>query len=373
MFPSVIDAYTKEGFVFEFGSPGMLWTGLTPREHWRPRWKYESTSYRQIAISIRDAWFFMLIARALDGVNTDVEQSGLIIGNSFGISTIMMGELMRPASIDAIDAEVSTGSDEGSDLTRRVAKRLGLDIQLTKGFSTQDLDAACRREKYSFVLVDGEHTNTQIVEDFEGIKDRLTDRCVVFFHDVGLRDMDEGWLKVQEIAKPMGLLGYDLSATDSGSSLLVRGVPELEQMLRQSCPGLRAYNDIYHAGLNLEMPKPRTDTDTLVVGDSQRVAFFGAGNDLADYGQFILRHRDQVAGIFDDDPAKVSTTRYGIEVRDGSQLVDTKPDAIVISTHGHVDQARERVLELMPLLATSVYPRHGLAMPTRVLAIPGED
>jgi hypothetical protein len=372
MLPSVIDAYSQEGFVFEFGSPGMLWTGLTPRDEWRPRWRYETPSYRQIAISIRDAWFFRVIADSLSKINNQKENAGLVIGNSYGISTVIMAELMRPVIIDAIDAEVSMGSDEGSSLTRRVCRRLDLDVQVTKGFSPQDIDKACRRDQYSFVMVDGEHTNKQIVDDFLGIKDRLTDRCVVFFHDVGLRDMDSGWLKVQEIAEPMGLKGYDLSATDSGSCLLVRGVVDLERMLGQSCPGLRAYNDVYHAGLNLKMPVMRPDTDTLVIRDNQRVAFFGAGNDLEAYGQFILSNREHVAGIYDDDPQKTGTMRYGVEIRRGSELAQAQADAIVIATHSYTEQARARVCDLLPALQTRVYPRNGLAVPTRVLRVPGE-
>ena len=210
----------------------------------------------------------------------------------------------------------------------------------------------------------------QIVKDFLGIKDRLTDRCVVFLHDVGLRDMDMGWLAVQEHASAMGLRGFDLSATDSGSSLLVRGVPTLERMLGQTCPGLRAHNDVFHAGLQIPMPPARGETDVLLVRDSERVAFFGAGQDLAHYGGFILRYPDSVAGIFDDDPGKVGETRYGQVVRSGGELASVAPDAVVLSTHGHADAARDRVRGLLPGLVERVYPRVGLGVPTRVVRLP---
>ncbi|MBL4591805.1 MAG: class I SAM-dependent methyltransferase [Phycisphaerales bacterium] len=371
MFPAIVQAYNDEGFVFELGSPAMLWAGLAHREQWGPRARFSTPSYRQIAIGLRDAWFFMLVSDALKEANTDEENASLVIGNAYGISTMLIAHLMRPALVDAIDAETSMGSDDGSAVTRRVAGKLGLDVRVTKGFSPQDLDSACRREKYSLIFVDGEHINEQIVKDFEGIADRLTDRCVVFFHDVGLRDMDEGWLAVREFAEPMGLRGYDLSATDSGSTLLVRGVDSLETMLAATCPGLRAFNDTYHAGSSLPMPAQRAEGDQVVVRDGQRVAFFGAGNDLEAYGHFICSHRGCVAGVFDDDPGKVGMNRFGVVVRSGDELPKSNPDLIVISTHGYLDQARARIDGLMPEIATRVYPRFGLGVPTRVVRTPG--
>jgi hypothetical protein len=277
---------------------------------------------------------------------------------------------MKPSPVDAIDAETSMGSDEGSALTKRVAKRLGLDVQVTKGFSPQDLDNACRHPKYTLVFVDGEHTNEQIVKDFIGIKDRLAENCVVFFHDVGLRDMDAGWLKVRQLAQPMGLTGYDMSATDSGSTLLVRNVPTLENMLKQSCPGLRTFNDTYHAGIALPLPPLRPDTDTLVVRDNQTIAFFGAGNDLAHYAHYILSHPDSVEAIYDDDPNKIGTTRYGIEIKPTSDLTSTDTDSIVILTHAYLAQARDKIYALAPQLIAHTYPREGLGVPTRVVKTP---
>lgn len=373
MLPSIVDAYSKEGFVFELGSPAMLWTGITPRVQWKPRWRFDTPSYRQIAISLRDAWFFMLVANELKQANPEIENASLIIGNSFGISTMLIAELMRPSPVDAIDAESSMGSSEGTALTHRVAQRLGLDVQVTKGFSPQDLASACRHEKYTLVFIDGEHTNEQIVKDFQAIKDRLAENCVVFLHDVGLRDMDQGWLEVRELAQPLGLIGYDLSATDSGSTLLVRNLPALEQMLKQSCPGLRTFNDTYHAGLSLPLPPMRPETDTLVVRDEQTVAFFGAGNDLSHYAHYILSNRNTIEAIYDDDPNKIGTTRFGVPIRSSSHLTLTNADAIVISTHAYLDQARTKINQLAPHLSTHTYPRDGLIVPTRVVRTPDRE
>lgn len=368
MLPSIVDAYSAQGFVFELGSPSALFTGLTPRSDWQPRRRFDTLSYRQVGISIRDAWFFMLVADALKQVNN--HNPSLVIGNSHGISTTLIAELLKPSPVDAIDAETSMGSDQGTPLTRRVAKHLNLDVQITTGFSPQDLNSACRFDKYALVFVDGEHTNHQIVEDFIGIADRLADNCVVFFHDVGLRDMDSGWARVKELAQPLGLIGYDLPATDSGSTLLVRNVPSLERMLKQSCVPLRAHNDIFHAGLSLPLPTQSPDTDILVVQDNQRIAFLGAGNDLAHYAHFILSHPDRVDAIYDDDQTKVGTTRFGFTIQPTANLANASPDAIVISTHKYVDQMRLRAIQLAPKLIAHTYPRTGLLMPTRLVCVP---
>lgn len=362
MLPDIVQAYFNEGFLFQMGSPSMLASGVMPPAEWKPVRRFAPLSHRHIAVSMRDAWYFQMTAQCLGPAPC------LVIGNSHGVSTLLLATFLSPGPTDAIDAETSRNSDAGSELTRRVAERLGLDVRVTHGFSPQDLDAACRSERYGYVLIDGDHTNEQIVLDFEGIKDRLADRCVVYLHDVGLRDMEEGWLRVRELAEPLGLRGFDLSATDFGSTLLVRGLPKLERTLELTCPGLRAHNDIYHNGLAMPIPPQRPDTDTLVLRGKSRVAFYGAGNDLADYGHFIMSHRDRVEAIYDDDPAAIGTVRYGVTVKPGSNLAQSTADAIVISTHGHADSVRGRIAEHRSL--TDVYPRKGLLTPTCIVCEP---
>lgn len=344
------------------GSPARLATGVTPLNEWRPLWRNEPPNIRHVGISLRDAWFIRLLTDALGPVPS------LVIGNSHGVSTLLIAELLKPSPLDAIDAETSQGSSNGTQLTRRVARRLGLDVEVTSGFSPQDLESACRSSRYGFVLIDGEHTNEQLLLDFQGVFDRLDERCVVYCHDVGLRDMDAGWLKVRELAEPAGFRGFDLSASDFGSTVLLRGLPELERMLELTCPGLRCHSSAYHAGLEVAMPSHFPDTDRLVLGQGERVAFFGAGNDLSQYGHFMLSHPDRVAGLFDDNPSLVGTERYGVQVAAGDMLSAAKPDAIVISTHAYTDPVRARVAELMP--DANVYPRPGLMSPVRVFCVP---
>lgn len=362
MLPRIIEAYHQEGFAFEMGSPARLATGVTPLDEWRPYWRNEPPSHRHVGISLRDAWFIRMVADSLGPVPS------LVIGNSHGISTLLIADQLKPKPLDAIDAETSHGSDFGTRLTERIADRLGLDVRITPGFSPQNLDQACRSDSYGFILIDGEHTNEQIVLDFEGIVDRLADRCVVYLHDVGLRDMDAGWLRVRERADSLGLRGFDLSASDFGSTLLVRGVPELERALELTCPGLRCHATAYHGGLEVSMPSHFAESDRLVLKPGERVAFFGAGRDLAEQGHFILSHPDRVAGVFDDHPNAGATKRFGVDVQLGDTIANTDASAVVISTHAHMDSVRERLAVLAPALP--VYPRPGQLPPVRVFCQP---
>lgn len=362
MLPRIVDAYFEEGHVFEMGSPALLGTGVTPVETWTPYRLHQTPRHSHVGISLRDAWFIRLCADALGPARS------LVIGNSHGISTMLIAEALRPEPLDAIDAETSMGSDSGTELTRRVAERLGLDVRVTTGFSPQDLDAACRFDSYGFVMIDGEHTDEQILLDFQGIAHRCAERCIVFLHDVGLRDMDRGWLRVREIAAPMGFRGFDFSASDFGSSVLVRGVPELERMLERTCPGLRSHTISYHAGLSLPMPGHRPETDMLVLEPGERVAFYGSGNDLEHQGHFIVAHPDRVAGIFDDDPDRVGGERFGMTIQPGNALRTSNASAIVIATHAHMEAVRARAAERCPHIAT--YPRPGTLAPARVFCRP---
>jgi len=366
MLPRIIDAYFAEGFAFEMGSPANLMTGVTPLDEWGPRRRFGPVSHRHVGISLRDAWFIRQCCECLGPVPS------LVIGNSHGISTLLIAECLSPEPLDAIDAETSYGSDNGTELTRRVADRLGLDVRVTTGFSPRDLESACRTNEYGFALIDGEHTDEQVVLDFEAVADRLADRCVVYLHDIGLRDMDAGWLRVRKRAEPLGLRGFDLSATDFGSTVLVRNVPELERMLGRTCPGLRSHTTAYHAGLGLPLsehpPQHRPETDLLVLRPGETVAFYGAGNDLTHQGHFILSHPDRVAGIFDDNPEVIGSDRFGMAVRAGDELTDCDARAVVISTHAHAEKVRARITELCEGL--ECYPRRGLLAPARVFCVP---
>ncbi|MEC9373244.1 MAG: class I SAM-dependent methyltransferase, partial [Planctomycetota bacterium] len=200
MLPSVVAAYAAEGFRVRLGSPRLRTSGVHRWGHDRYIPNFERLPLGDWGFTIRDFYVLDLLHRELKPKNA------LVIGNAYGMSAVCLAELMKPICVDVIDAEVlGEESRAASDLTRRVARRLDLDLHLHGGFSPQDLNAACRFEKYDLVFVDGLHTNEQIILDYKGIERRLADRTAVFFLHIGNLNMDVGWDEIKRLAEPIGL------------------------------------------------------------------------------------------------------------------------------------------------------------------------
>ena len=146
------------------------------------------------AIPLSDMHVFLQLSDALPDVNAI-----FVIGNAFGFSTIYLALLWQNALVDVINSE-SEGehSGEGSQLTRDIAKRHGLNIQVTKGSSPGDVPAAMRALRYDLVFIDGYHSNDQIIKDFEAVEPFLSERCVVMFHDVKMCNLQEGFRTLAE-------------------------------------------------------------------------------------------------------------------------------------------------------------------------------
>lgn len=148
-----------------------------------------------------------------------------IIGNAFGLSAIALGLASPDSLIDVIDAEVEgSQNSEGSRITREIASKLDLDLQLTIGHSPQDTAKAMRAPEYHIVFIDGKHSHEQMKADFDSVEPYLADNCVVFFHDVGLCRMESAFRELQ--AK----YGYKyqyiekIPSSDSGMAAIYRGV-----------------------------------------------------------------------------------------------------------------------------------------------------
>ena len=244
MRPNVVEAYYQEGYRLLMGSPRVLVSGVEPIDHrlrisdgtdQLPPWLWGMT--------LRDMYLFELIGREL---NPD---RAMVIGNAYGIGVNSIGDALRPVRIDAIDAETDgEWSAHGSELTRRVASRLGIDLKLTKGWSPRDIDEACRFDEYDLCFIDGEHTNEQMLADFDGIRDRLADRCAVVFHDVGQLGMQPAWQQIRRDTAGEGFAAHEVTFTDVGTCVLLRGMPELSRMLSITCHGFYDENVRYHAG-----------------------------------------------------------------------------------------------------------------------------
>ena len=221
----VLEAYRNLGYEVLLGNPDCLLTQLS---------KDGKPIKVSAAISLSDILVFQWITQF------NPWRHALVIGNAFGFSAFVIAALSPGCSVDAIDAEVE-GSENGlgSLITREIAHLYFPEVQLTKGFSPQDLDKACRSDAYDFIFIDGEHTNDQLVADFKGIIDRRSQPSVVYCHDVGMAKMQEGWLEIKAQLLSNGDRPFDLHFTSFGSTLVVSGHPKLEGFMETVCRPLQ--------------------------------------------------------------------------------------------------------------------------------------
>ena len=153
-----------------------------------------------------------------------------VIGNAFGYSTFILSEIFKDAFIDAIDAEIEGAESKlGSDLTKAIAKKYYPNVRLTIGFSPEDIKKAMNPEvlSYDFVFIDGKHTNRQMSRDFMGVLPYLSQKCVVYFHDVGYCNMFKGFGVIIEEGKKQG---FDLFCPILRSTFWGRGLPQGESL-----------------------------------------------------------------------------------------------------------------------------------------------
>jgi predicted O-methyltransferase YrrM len=221
----VLEAYRNLGYEVLLGNPDCLLTQLS---------KDGKPIKVSAAISLSDILVFQWIAQFTPW------RHALVIGNAFGFSAFVIAALSQGCSVDAIDAEVEgTENGLGSLLTREIANLHYPRVQLTKGFSPQDLEKACHFDAYEFIFIDGKHTNDQLVADFKGIIDRRSQPSVVYCHDVGMAKMHEGWAKIKTQILRNGDKPFDLHFTSFGSTLVVSGHPKLESFMQTVCRPLQ--------------------------------------------------------------------------------------------------------------------------------------
>ena len=109
------------------------------------------------------------------------------VGNAFGLSTTCLS-MIYGVPVDVIDAEVEgQDNNEGSELTRRIALREGLDISLTIGASPVDTPRALRFPEtgYDLVFLDGFHTDRQLFLDAGAITPYLLHTFVMVTESAG--------------------------------------------------------------------------------------------------------------------------------------------------------------------------------------------
>jgi len=217
----VIHSYRERGYEVLLSNPDCLPTrlfqdGRLVKASW--------------AISLSDILVFQWIAGSAPW------QRALIIGNSFGFSTLVIAGLCPGCYVDVIDAEIEGSENRlGSNLTTAIANEHFPGVRLTIGYSPQDLPKACRFDAYDFVFIDGLHTNEQLMADFSGVCERREKNSVVYLHDVGIAKMNMAWSKIKAQFLTGDDAAFDLNFTSFGSAMVISGNPELKGFLQNCC------------------------------------------------------------------------------------------------------------------------------------------
>jgi hypothetical protein len=182
----------------------------------------------------------------------------LIIGNSFGWSTLLMSLLWPNAEVVAMDVGMQPPADAAQKIVATILRRLRRDepvlnpnpvygIELTNMLaqknhfkvravlSTSPQDVGWVVEKHlgggpDFVLIDGDHSVAQLLLDFEACHKVAAKNCVYLFHDVINWELRGGFEVCQ---KRTGMHGGILWRTPSGMGLLYpEGRTELKRVFR---------------------------------------------------------------------------------------------------------------------------------------------
>ncbi|MCL1470561.1 class I SAM-dependent methyltransferase [Argonema antarcticum] len=172
-------------------------------------------------IAIDEIYFFENVLKQLQ------PKKGFLIGIAAGWSTIALGLINPSISLYGIDNLTEGGqAKEGLDLTRKIAKKLNIDLKIHIGSSPQDVPQFLGElvERIDFLFIDGLHTNEQVFLDFEVSLPYLSKSCVVAFHDVLDWNMLEGWQKIAELGAKNDFKHRLLRRTSSGMGVLYRNV-----------------------------------------------------------------------------------------------------------------------------------------------------
>jgi predicted O-methyltransferase YrrM len=155
----------------------------------------------------------------------------LIIGNSYGCSTIALSLIFPHAKVLALDP-----SEEGNELTRRLVKNNGLKVVVASGKSPDDV-ARLRKEHLSgpadLVLIDAIRTNEAMLTDFRACRPEAKDDTIWVFHDVLNWNMVEAFNTIRQEAS---LKGSVMTRTPSGVAVAWKTAPkEFERYVAVFC------------------------------------------------------------------------------------------------------------------------------------------
>lgn len=210
----LVAAYAAEGYAVS--------TGLNPTEY-RNLHSVPFTWLTRDGVEVADGLGMSLpeiyLLECLAAVQP--AESILVIGNSFGWSTLALALAQPGARVVGLDSGNDRYSLEGLELTARLAEQLGLlHVVPVRGTSPADIPATVEERLGGLIdlaLVDGLHTSEQIVAEHRALQPYLAPHAVLLFHDVQYCGMQEGF---DSIVEESGWSGAMLHATPSGIGLL---------------------------------------------------------------------------------------------------------------------------------------------------------
>ena len=117
-------------------------------------------------------------------------QNIFIIGNAFGWSTFALTLSCPHANIVVIDNfQEGSQSHLGHELSLRIKRSTNsIDFISIRASSPQDVPKVAAQYfpdgKSDFVLIDGNHTNEQLMLDFAAVRQIAHEKQIIFLHDV---------------------------------------------------------------------------------------------------------------------------------------------------------------------------------------------
>lgn len=147
----------------------------------------------------------------------------LIIGNSFGWSAVSMALIFRNARVLAIDSCCDRFTQDGLEMTNRIAKQEGLsNLLAVRGHSPTDIERLAGEHAqdtpWDMVFVDGEHTPAQVAIDFNAVRPFADPDALWLFHDAISFSLLSA---IETLGSESGLIYQPLWRTPSGIAALV--------------------------------------------------------------------------------------------------------------------------------------------------------
>jgi hypothetical protein len=212
MINKIIEIYKEYGYELIIDNKGVLayWNNrLVPNARLKKNGTYLNTGW---GINYTDTDIFCKLKNIVHGPI-------YVLGNAFGFSTFILAELFPSERIDVMDA-VSEGSDSiiGHELTIEIAKKYYPNVNLTLGYSPDDLP---KSGSYGFILIDAEHTDNHLWMDWVGCEKISGHECAIYLHDVELFNLHITYERIKK--EYPNWIAMDLDTTAVGCKLLVRG------------------------------------------------------------------------------------------------------------------------------------------------------